>query len=134
LDLADPIALIPWTAAHDDASFKRHVAALTPLVFGLAQQNDPAACRIIRQAQSHLVDQVLTAVRRLDRLKAEADATAAASPWAIVCAGGLFEQNEDFYQALASRIERHDGRLQGVRLREPASLGALALGEESSDR
>lgn len=134
LNLPDPIALIPWTAAYDDAIFKRQVASLTPLVFDLANQNDPAASRIVRQAHSQLAAQVMTAVQRLDQLEADHETSPGTSPWTVVCAGGLFEQNQNFYQTLADRLHRRAARLCLTRLVQPPSLGALALGEEQTIR
>lgn len=136
LNLIEPIQLIPWATSQDADQFKRTLAGLTPLVLDLARQDDPAARRIVRLAQAHLAAHVLTAARRLDQLEMETPAPKSAAPTpqeprVVVCAGGVFDYGPEFLSALDSRLGAGGARLQVTQLQEPASLGALALGEES---
>lgn len=124
LRLNEPMELIPWVSEQDADSYKRNVAALAPVVIGLARQSDPAALRLMRQAQAHLKSHLLAIAGRLDALEEKAE------PRTVVCSGGLFEQSDDMIQALAPAMARREPPLTLVRLSDPASLGALHLGVE----
>lgn len=125
LDLGEAMELIPWVAGQDADQFKRRVAALTPRVLNLSRQGEAAARRLFRRALGHLENHIMAVARRLDELEGRAPART------VVCAGGLFEQSAEISEALAPAAARRQPPLRLVRLGEPASLGALHLGEEN---
>ena len=49
----------------------------------------------------------------------------------LVCAGGLLTSDKDFYEQFVLQLRRKRDVFDPVRLNEPASLGALALGQEA---
>jgi len=126
LRLEAPMDLIPWAAALEAGEFKRQAAALTPLVLRLARGGDPAARRIAARAQAHLASLILTAARKLNALASDA----AAEPWPVVCAGGVFDHAPEFLETLKGRLEALAAGVRLCPLTEPASLGALTLGLE----
>jgi hypothetical protein len=52
----------------------------------------------------------------------------------LVCSGGLFLNHTDFYEAFDFQLRRKRDFFRPVRLTEPASLGAMALGEEAPEK
>lgn len=124
LKLHEPTEMIPWVQALDADQFKRRVATIAPVVFRLAAAGDSGARRIFRLAVAQLRVLIFTIARRLDEMEMRPSART------VVCAGGLFEHFDAFYEALTASAERRQPPLTLVRLQEPASLGALHLGLE----
>jgi N-acetylglucosamine kinase-like BadF-type ATPase len=112
----------------DLSELTRRVAALAPRVIDLARQGDPAARRIVDEAVKRLIDLVRATVCRLDAFEG-------ARHRRLVCAGGLLAGDGDLYRPFSEAFGRRRRlRIEVIRLSEPASLGALALGEEEWGR
>lgn len=152
LELASAEELIAWTVGKSQEDMKREVASLFPVLTRLAEGEEPNARQILSEAVGHLVGHVATAARMLEKREAEllegerADAGLDAVSDAaggeksayreskaskVVCAGGLFTAGPSFFAAFASELKKAHPRFDPVALDEPASLGALALGEDS---
>lgn len=125
-------------AGRDAGEFRREVAGLFPVVADQAASGEPSAAQTIRLAIGHLAEHALAAERELRRPAdappgpetSQSDTARSDAPITLVCAGGLFRHDPEFYNSFASRIEERGCALDPVRLIEPASLGAMALGEK----
>lgn len=126
LEIDAPQGLIPWTARLTREMFKQKTASLFPAVASLAAGGDAACVSIIEDAHRHLITHVETVLRRLSTPGAQGAATP------VVCAGGIFAGDEQFYSAFEARLKQACPSVAPVRLLEPASLGALALGAEAA--
>ena len=51
----------------------------------------------------------------------------------LVCAGGLFVRDSKFYDTFIHQLKQARDAFEPVRLLDPPSLGALALGEEAEE-
>ncbi len=142
LDLSTPRGLVAWANRPDRSAFTRETAAIAPLVIELADAGDRVARQILSRAMDLLVGQVLAVSRRLDQIELEPEAThpvcndmkgheRPARP--LVCAGGLFANRDSFYEGFGQTLNCHPRAFSMIRLREPATLGALELGREAMD-
>ncbi len=125
LELENAPDLIPWTARLTREMFKQQTATLFPAVATLADEGDAASLEILDSARGQLLQHVEAVLSRM-----EDDERAALDR--IVCAGGVFAHNETFYEAFLDQLRETFPSLEATCLTEPASLGALALGEESN--
>ena len=145
--LAEPEELIAWSSSLSREEFKNSAASLYPIVAEQAGQGDHSAKQCIMLGIGHLIGHVMTAQRRLaglggrgaasqessGRKPAEREAgEPAISPTILVCAGGLFERDEKFFDSFVFQLRRTREGFDPVRLKDPASLGAMALGEEAA--
>lgn len=144
--------LIPWCTSLTREEFKRRTATLYPVVAELAADGDQAARRIILNGVTCLVEHAITGRKVLLRLEREALQGAktevhastdddndteeteieASSRTKLVCAGGLFSGDPKFFETFIHQLRRQKDAFECVLLTQPASLGALALGEEAS--
>lgn len=116
--------MIPWTARISRETFKQQTARLFPAIASLAAGGDEACASILDAAWRHLVRHVEAVLERMDPAeRKEIDR--------LVCAGGIFASNEGFYAPFEQRLRQAFPSLRLVRLLEPASLGAMALGLEA---
>jgi N-acetylglucosamine kinase-like BadF-type ATPase len=104
--------------------FKQQTARLFPAVASLAVGGDAACVAILDSARQHLLQHIEAVLAKMD----EAERAAVDR---LVCAGGVFANNEGFYMAFGEQFQAAFPSLEAIRLLEPASLGALALGEEA---
>ncbi|MCE5229299.1 hypothetical protein LLG95_06840 [bacterium] len=125
LGLEQAEQLIAWANGLDRAAFTRETAALAPTVMTLCDNGDRAAGRIIDQAIQSLIEHVLAVAKRLDQM----DRTPGLHK--LVCAGGLFTGMDSFFARFRSVLNAERRLFEVIRLTDPPSLGALALGEES---
>jgi len=125
LEFESATDLIPWTARVSREAFKQQTARLFPAVASLAAGGDEACAGILDSAWAHLVRHVEAVRERMEPAEGE-------SIDKLVCSGGIFSSNEGFFAHFERRLHEASPSLQTVRLLEPASLGALALGREAA--
>lgn len=124
LGLNQPEQLIGWANGLDRAVLTRETAALAPVVMSLCDDGDRVAGRIVDQAIQMLIEHVLAVARRLDRIER-------APRHILVCAGGLFSGNDAFFAKFRNVLNAEGHLFDVVRLTDPPSLGAMALGEDT---
>jgi hypothetical protein len=118
-----------------------------PLVLELSESGDRAAERCIQAGIAHLIRHVIAAETHLRELEKSAfcventrDESSVVSgiadaahggPLNLVCAGGLFANNPNFYEAFVRRLRAERDAFRPTRLTDPPVLGAIALGQEA---
>ncbi len=150
IGVTSPEQLIPWSAAKTRGEFKAIVSSLYPLVAEHAAAGDQSAKQALLLAVGHLIQHVLAAETHLFRMENEelididtetrdesvtqAEDAAGIAPKRripLVCAGGLLIGDQNFYETFVFQLRRKRDVFTPIRLAEPASLGALALGREA---
>ncbi len=151
IGVKNPQDLIPWASNLSRAEFKNAAAGLFPIVSEQAAEGDPTAKQALLLGIGHLIQHALAAAVRVDRYEKkemiEADTETQdlevtqvegdedprfKRRFTLVCAGGLFLGDKDFYETFIFQLKRKKDIFDPMRLTEPASLGALALGREAA--
>lgn len=150
LAVARPEGLIEWAASRDKGSMKAALASLFPIVREMAILEDPSCKNAIVLALGHLVQHAVAAERLMRGLETEVLASIETRTREddgdtvhdmgrrpdhervdLVCAGGLFAENPDFFEAFVFQLARKRDVFRPIRLTAPAVLGALELGAEA---
>ena len=144
LGLTKPEELIPWSSDLRRETFKKLTAELYPVVSRCASEGDHAARQAILLGVGHLVQHAVTAekhLRRLEREEAEEqgvtpdkdsqESESVGTRTKIVCSGGLFQNDQTYFETFVHQLKRQKDIFDPVRLAGAPSLGALAMGEEA---
>lgn len=154
LGLPMPEDLIPWSSGCTREEFKKQTASLYRIMAEEAARGDNAAKQAISLGIGHLVHHAVVADRLLKQLERQAlreietqhgmttigeektqdgdrEPENTGDKTKLVCAGGLFVNDEHFYEIFINQLKHQRDYFDPIRLTEPASLGALALGEEA---
>jgi hypothetical protein len=149
LGVANPEDLIPWSSSKSRAEFKTAVAALYPVVAAQAAEGDATAKQALLLGIGHLIQHVLAAAGRIEEHEKkqiisadtqthdvditymEGEDIRPKRKFDLVCAGGLFTGDKDFYDTFVFQLKRKKDNFRPIRLLEPASLGALLLGQDA---
>lgn len=150
----NPEELIPWSSGLSRAEFKTQAASLFPIVASQAAEGDPTAKQAILLGIGHLIQHALAAASRLDKyekremmeadtMTVEPDITQVegddgigrpARRFELVCSGGLFVNNRDFYDTFVFQLKRKKDIFSPIRLTDSPALGAILLGIEAAEQ
>jgi N-acetylglucosamine kinase-like BadF-type ATPase len=124
LNLSSPAELIGWIDRQDPGGLRRQVASLAPAIIKLSANGDPLSNGIVMEAVQELYLMVETTRIKLTCAQGEPSLK-------VVCAGGLFENNDYFFGLFRTHAESREPGLTLTQLRTPASEGALLLAREN---
>jgi N-acetylglucosamine kinase-like BadF-type ATPase len=99
------------------------IAALVPLVYRAAKQNDTVAMGILSRAGSDLAEACLAVARRLDLL---------ASPFQLVCSGGVLRNCEPVRETMSTIVRAVCPECSIVVLQDEPAVGAVRLAVDAA--
>lgn len=118
LDIGNIPELIRFT--YDEATQKKEIAQLAPLVATALQQEDEAAVQIVRKACDELA---LLAETVVEKLQLENDEMA--------LIGSILTQNERIRKGVEKRVNRRFPTLRCIKERYTASMGAALMAKDA---